>query len=105
MRVAVACLAMACRMVAGGCPAYGDEPAGVSSQRFLAEGRDGLVVGLTGKRAVHSGLEILKQGGGAADAAMATAMAQVVEVAGSTSASPASSAWCITTRRRGASTT
>ena len=42
-----------------------------------------MVVGLTGKRAVHAGLEVLKQGGGAADAAMATAMTQVVEAAGS----------------------
>ena len=50
---------------------------------FLAEGHEGLVVGLTGKRAVHSGLEILKQGGSAADAAMATATTQIVEVAGS----------------------
>jgi hypothetical protein len=33
-------------------------------------------------RAVHSGLEILRHGGGAADAAMATAMTQIVEAAG-----------------------
>ena len=42
-----------------------------------------MVVGLTGKRAVHAGLEILKEGGSAADAAMATATTQIVEVAGS----------------------
>jgi gamma-glutamyltranspeptidase/glutathione hydrolase len=42
-----------------------------------------LVVGLTGKRAVHAAVEILKQGGSAADAAMAAAMTQVAEAAGS----------------------
>jgi gamma-glutamyltranspeptidase/glutathione hydrolase len=52
-------------------------------QGFMAEGRNGIVVGLTGRRAVHAGIEILKQGGSAADAAMTTAMAQVVEAAGS----------------------
>ena len=50
---------------------------------FLAEGRNGMVVGLTGRRSVHAGLEILKQGGSAADAAMATSMTQIVEAAGS----------------------
>src|SRR5262249_6318127 len=50
---------------------------------FLAEGKSGMVVGLTGPRAVHAGLGVLKQGGSAADAAMATAITQVVEVAGS----------------------
>jgi gamma-glutamyltranspeptidase / glutathione hydrolase len=83
MRAELVFLAVACAVVAGGVPARGDEPAGKSSRPFLAEGRDGLVVGLTGKRAVHAGLEVLKQGGGAADAAMATAMTQVVEAAGS----------------------
>jgi gamma-glutamyltranspeptidase len=76
-------LAMVCAVVAAGSPVRGEEPAGKSSHPFLAEGREGLVVGLTGKRAVHAGLEVLKQGGGAADAAMATAMTQVVEAAGS----------------------
>jgi gamma-glutamyltranspeptidase / glutathione hydrolase len=83
MRAEIVSLALAWAVVAGGTPVRGDEPAGPASRPFLAEGRDGLVVGLTGKRAVHSGLEILKQGGGAADAAMATAMTQVVEAAGS----------------------
>jgi gamma-glutamyltranspeptidase/glutathione hydrolase len=53
------------------------------AHRFLAEGRNGMVVGLTGQKAVGAGLDILKQGGSAADAAMATSMTQVVEVAGS----------------------
>jgi gamma-glutamyltranspeptidase/glutathione hydrolase len=48
----------------------------------VAEGRDGLVIGITGRRAAHAGLEVLKRDGGAADAAMATAMTQVVEAAG-----------------------
>jgi gamma-glutamyltranspeptidase/glutathione hydrolase len=52
-------------------------------QGFMAEGRSGIVVGLTGHRAVHAGIEILKQGGSAADAAMTTTMTQVVEAAGS----------------------
>jgi len=55
----------------------------VAPRPFLAEGRNGMVVGLTGRHAVHAGVGILKQGGSAADAAMATAMTQVVEVAGS----------------------
>ena len=42
-----------------------------------------MVVGLTGRRAVNAGLEILKKGGSAADAAMAAAMTQIVEAAGS----------------------
>jgi gamma-glutamyltranspeptidase/glutathione hydrolase len=50
---------------------------------FLAEGKNGIVVGLTGEEAVHAGLEALKQDGSAADAAMATAMTQIVEVGGS----------------------
>ncbi len=49
----------------------------------LAEGRNGVVVGTTGPIAVHAGLETLKKGGSAADAALATALAQVVECGGS----------------------
>jgi gamma-glutamyltranspeptidase / glutathione hydrolase len=53
------------------------------SHEFLAEGRKGIVVGLTGRRSVPAGLEILQEGGSAADAALATSMSQVVEAAGS----------------------
>jgi gamma-glutamyltranspeptidase/glutathione hydrolase len=49
----------------------------------LAEGQNGVVVGVSGELAVNAGLEILKKGGGAADAALATALAQVVECGGS----------------------
>jgi len=42
-----------------------------------------MVVGLTGQRSVAAGLEVLKQGGSAADAAIATSLTQVVEAAGS----------------------
>ncbi len=49
----------------------------------LVEGKNGVVVGTTGSLAVHAGLETLKKGGSAADAAMATALAQVVECGGS----------------------
>lgn len=48
----------------------------------LAEGTKGVVVGTTGRRGVEAGLEVLKQGGSAADAAAATALTQVVECAG-----------------------
>src|SRR5262245_30783152 len=54
----------------------------LSQQPALAEGRNGVVVGTTGPMAVHAGLEILKKGGSAADAALATSLAQVVECAG-----------------------
>jgi gamma-glutamyltranspeptidase/glutathione hydrolase len=83
MKRVIVCLAVGCAMVAGGIAARGEEPGSAGSHPFLAEGRSGMVVGLTGKRAVHAGFEVLKDGGSAADAAMATAMTQIVEVAGS----------------------
>jgi gamma-glutamyltranspeptidase/glutathione hydrolase len=49
----------------------------------LAEGKHGVVVGTTGPTSVKAGLEVLKKGGTAADAAVATSLAQVVECAGS----------------------
>ncbi|MGH7268905.1 MAG: gamma-glutamyltransferase, partial [Polyangiaceae bacterium] len=52
-------------------------------ERWLAEGRQGIVIGLTGRQSVHAGLEALKDGGNAADAALTTAMVQVVEMGGS----------------------
>jgi gamma-glutamyltranspeptidase/glutathione hydrolase len=48
----------------------------------LAEGRSGVVVGTTGKVAVHAGLQALQDGGSAADAAAVTALTQVVECGG-----------------------
>jgi gamma-glutamyltranspeptidase/glutathione hydrolase len=48
----------------------------------LAEGRNGVVVGTTSPMAARAGLETLKKGGNAADAALATALAQVVECGG-----------------------
>src|SRR5271166_5294954 len=42
-----------------------------------------MVIGLTGQRSVSAGLEVLKQGGSAADAVLATSLCQVVEAAGS----------------------
>ncbi|MDX1501249.1 MAG: gamma-glutamyltransferase [Thermoanaerobaculia bacterium] len=47
-----------------------------------AAGREGMVVGTTGALAVRSGLEALRQGGSAADAAIATALVQVTLAAG-----------------------
>ena len=52
-------------------------------QTSLAEGQNGVVVGTTGPVAVHAGLQSLKKGGTAADAALATALTQVVECGGS----------------------
>ena len=89
MRTGIVSMILSWAVVAAGTPARGDEPikkkpaTAIASHPFLAEGRDGMVVGLTSRRAVHAGLEILKRGGGAADAAMATALTQIVEAAGS----------------------
>src|SRR5262245_49102431 len=49
----------------------------------LAEGNNGVVVGTSSPLSVAAGLEILKKGGTAADAAMAISLAQVVECGGS----------------------
>ena len=49
----------------------------------LGTGRTGMIVGVTEALAVHAGLEALKQGGSAADAAMVTALSQVALHAGS----------------------
>src|SRR6185503_10782963 len=46
-------------------------------------GRHGMVTGTTGAAAIAGGVEVLKQGGSAADAAMATAMTQICMAAGS----------------------
>jgi gamma-glutamyltranspeptidase/glutathione hydrolase len=48
-----------------------------------AEGQHGVVVGVTGPAAVSAGLDVLKDGGSAADAALSTALAQIVECGGS----------------------
>ena len=52
------------------------------SPKSLSEGQSGVVVGTTGPLAVHAGLQTLKKGGSAADAALATALAQVAECGG-----------------------
>jgi len=48
-----------------------------------AIGRKGMVTGTTGAAAIEGGVEVLKQGGSAADAAMATAMTQICMATGS----------------------
>lgn len=66
-------------------PAFGDdkaEPTGRKRPEALATGKNGAIVGTTGPAAVHAGLEVLKSGGSAADAAVATSLAQVVECGG-----------------------
>jgi gamma-glutamyltranspeptidase/glutathione hydrolase len=50
----------------------------------LAEGESGLIAGSSSTLAMRAGLEALKQGGSAADAALAAAMTQVVMNAGAT---------------------
>ena len=60
-------------------------PADMKAKKLpaLAEGKHGVVVGTTGPLSIKAGLEVLKKGGTAADAAMATSLAQVVECGGS----------------------
>ncbi len=53
------------------------------SDKPPAEGREGMVVGTTGALAVRAGVEALRQGGSAADAALVTALTEVVLAAGS----------------------
>jgi gamma-glutamyltranspeptidase/glutathione hydrolase len=59
-----------------------DRPVEPQAPPTLAKGENGVVVGTTGPNAVHAGLLTLKKGGSAADAAIATALAQVVECGG-----------------------
>lgn len=73
-------LGLSVSVVAGEPPTGRDEPHKAPS--FLAEETHGMVVGLTSRRSVHDGVEVLKQDGGAVDAAVATAMTQIVEAAG-----------------------
>src|SRR5687768_382366 len=47
-------------------------------EHALAVGTRGAVTGTSGPQAVHAGLEALKAGGSAVDAALTTAMAQIV---------------------------
>ena len=68
-----AALLAACAPV-GEAPAEGEQPGQVDK---------GIVVGTTGAAAVQAGVDILKAGGSAMDAALATAMAQVTLAAGS----------------------
>ena len=60
----------------------GQNGAAHTNPAALAEGRSSVVIGTTSPGAVHAGLEMLKRGGTAADAAVATALAQVVECGG-----------------------
>ena len=77
--ICVVCIAAFCAEVTND----GVRAAEVHSAAALAEGPNGVVVAVTGPLAVHAGLETLKAGGSAADAALATALAQVVECGGS----------------------
>ena len=66
---------------AGPAPVAAEEPSSPPEESGTAD--KGIVVGTTGAAAVQAGLDILKAGGSAMDAALATAMAQVTLAAGS----------------------
>jgi gamma-glutamyltranspeptidase / glutathione hydrolase len=78
IRIGWCCLVLA---IAGAGAAMG-QPIKNAAPSPLAEGRNGVVVGTTGNAAVHAGLEALQGGGSAADAAVVTALTQVVECGG-----------------------
>jgi gamma-glutamyltranspeptidase/glutathione hydrolase len=52
-------------------------------QNVLAEGKNGVIAGTTGAAAERAGLEALRQGGSAADAVLATSLAQITLAMGS----------------------
>jgi len=62
---------------------YSDLEKGFGQSKPLAEGHKGMVVGNHHAFAIRSGVEVLRQGGNAADAACATALAQVALSTGS----------------------
>ena len=51
--------------------------------KAMGIGKKAMICGTTGKKAIYAGLDILKQGGSAVDAALTTALAQIVLRAGS----------------------
>jgi gamma-glutamyltranspeptidase/glutathione hydrolase len=57
---------------------------GFGTLKAAARGDEGMVVGTTGPLAVRSGVEALRQGGNAIDAAITTSLAQIVLVSGAT---------------------
>ncbi|MCK7502841.1 MAG: gamma-glutamyltransferase family protein, partial [Desulfobacterales bacterium] len=52
-------------------------------QNVLAKGKNGVIAGTSSAAAERAGLEALRQGGSAADAAIATSLAQIVLAMGS----------------------
>jgi gamma-glutamyltranspeptidase/glutathione hydrolase len=52
-------------------------------QNVLAEGKNGVIAGTTSALAERAGLEVLRQGGSAADAVLATSLAQITLAMGS----------------------
>jgi len=63
---------------------YGEQENGWGRQKPPARGRAGMVVGTTGPLAIRAGVEALRQGGTAMDAAITTSLAQITLVAGAT---------------------
>lgn len=62
---------------------YAEMKGALGTIKPAAEGMKAMISGTSGSLAVRSGLEALKQGGSAADAAMTTSLAQIVLLAGS----------------------
>src|SRR6185295_12752941 len=59
-----------------------ESPSGPTAPRASARGQKGIVSGTSSPLAVRAGLEALKQGGTAADAAIVTSLAQIALNAG-----------------------
>jgi len=87
-RRAISALALGSLVALSGCQStegpVADKNASASSKAVAdgTVGDKGMVVGTTGSAAIEAGVDILKQGGSAMDAALATAMAQVTLAAG-----------------------
>jgi len=63
---------------------YGEQEHGWGRDKAPAKGRAGMVAGTTGPLAIRAGVEALRQGGSAMDAAITTSLAQITLVAGAT---------------------
>ncbi|MEM7306983.1 MAG: gamma-glutamyltransferase [Planctomycetota bacterium] len=71
------------RWPAGELERFAERDATFGGQNQLATSKRGVVTGTTGATAVRAGLEALRQGGSAADAALTTSLTQIALAAGS----------------------
>src|SRR5437588_2053476 len=62
---------------------YDEKAKKLATLPVSAEGTNGLIAATTAGRATEAGLQVLKEGGSAADAAIATALCEVVHAGGS----------------------